>query len=446
MPDKKSVKKNLREVLALFEKKDRLAVPLATGQPMGLLSGLSERNDWERLEIFTGLLGFPYPILTAPNVFVTSGYYGPIERFLNSQGAKVDYLPADFTGFEIIERRKPSRIVATTMSEPDAEGFLTFGTHGAAVDRPFREACKDPDRIAIAEVNPQMPVVYGSHHHGDNKISVDDVDVIFESDQAQIEVPSPEATEVEKRIAENVVGLIRDGDTLQFGIGAIPDQVAARLAVEKAGDFGIHSELIADGFLKLQEAGKISNRRKGVFDGQSVFTFALGTQALYDFLDERKGRNNRQAACFPVSMVNDPHVIAKNRAMVSINSGFMVDFAGQVASEAIGLKQYSGVGGQLSFVQGAYASEGGRSILCIKSTVTIDGKTTSNIVPTLPIGSLVSTPRHYVQFIVTEYGVADLYGVPDELRAERLIVVAHPDFRAELEAKKDEMNSLYYKR
>lgn len=441
-----SNKKSLTEVLGLFKPRDRLAVPLATGQPMGLLSALSGRKDWERLEIFTGLLAFPYPILQDPKVYVTSGYYGPIERFLNEQGTHVDYLPADFTGFEIIEKKRPSRIVATTVSAPDAEGYVTFGTHGAAVDVPFRLACRDPERLAIAEVNPTMPVVYGSPALGDNKVRLDEIDAYFESDQAQLEIPAPEASDAEKKIADNVMNLIRPGDTLQFGIGGIPNHVASLLAQGPHGDFGIHSELISDGFLKLFESGKISNRKKGIYEGQSVFTFALGTQPLYDFLDERKGRNKRQAVCLPVSAVNDPHVIAQNRNLVSINSGFMTDFNGQIASEAIGLKQYSGVGGQLSFVQGAYVSEGGRSILCLKSTATVDGKKISNIVPTLPPGSVVSTPRHYVQYVVTEYGVADLYGVPDELRAEKLIAIAHPDFREELQARSEEMNKMYYKR
>jgi acyl-CoA hydrolase len=413
---------------------------------MGLLSALSNRTDWERLEIFTGLLGFPYPILQNPGVYTTSGYYGPIERFLNEQGAHVDYLPADFIGFEIIEKKRPSRVVATTVSLPDGEGYVTFGTHGAAADVPFRLACSDKDRIAIAEVNPTMPVVYGAPEHGDNKIRLDDIDVYFESEQAQIEVPPSDPTDVEKRIADNVLTLIRSGDTLQFGIGGIPNHVASLLATGPLGDFGVHSELVSDGFLKLLEAGKISNRRKGIYDGRSVFTFALGTQPLYDFLDERKGRNKRQAVCLPVSVVNDPHVIARNRNLVSVNSGFMADFNGQIASEAIGLKQYSGVGGQLSFVQGAYASNGGRSVLCIKSTAVVDGTTISNIVPTLPPGSIVSTPRHYVQYVVTEYGVADLYGVPDEQRAERLIAIAHPDFRNELRKNSEDINSRYYKK
>ncbi len=439
-------KKDISEILKLFRPTDQLAVPLATGQPMTLLNALSQRTDWEDLHIFTGLLIFPYPILMAPHVSVTSGYYGPIERTLNDQEGVIDYLPADFSGFEFFAKKKPFRVVATTLSPPDADGYLTFGTHGAAIYNPFIEACRDPHRIAIAEVNTTMPVVYGHPNYGDNKIHISELNYYFESDQTQVEVPEIVANAVEEKIADHVLSLMTEGATLQFGIGAVPNVVAERLAQGKFSDFGIHSELVSDGFLKLWEAGKISNRQKGIFEGQSVFTFAFGSQKLYDFLDERKGRNKRQAVCLPVTVVNDPHQIAKNKNIISINSGFMIDFAGQVSSEAIGLRQYSGVGGQLSFVQGAYAAPEGKSILCIKSTAMVQGKKVSNILPTLPQGSMVSTPRHYVQFVVTEYGIADLYGVSDEKRPEKLIQIAHPDFRAELQERYEEIKRDIYKR
>lgn len=430
--------KSLDEILALFRPEDELSVPLATGQPLALMNALATRTDWKRLHIFTGLLGFPYPILTHPNVFVTSGYYGPIERFLNNQGAHMEYLPASFSGLEIFALKKPTRVIATTLSMPDADGFCTFGTHGAAIARPFTKAAEDPNRIAIAEINPQMPVVYGSPDTGDNKIHLSKLKHFFVADQSQLEVPalgdiSPE----EKKIAENVLGLIETGATLQLGIGRMPDYVASQLAMGNKGNFGIHSELISDGWLQMKEAGKIS--------GTTVFTFAFGSKKLYDFLDERNGKNRRSAICLPVGIVNDPHFIAQNKNMTSVNSALMVDFAGQVCSEAIGLKQYSGVGGQMSFVQGAYDAENGKTILCIKSTATVDGKLVSNIVPTLPPGSLISTPRYLVQTIVTEYGIANLYGVSDEKRGELLIPLAHPQFREELAQKYAEMKSIYYK-
>ncbi len=437
--------KTLEQILSLFQPTDSLAVPLATGQPMALLNSLSGREDWKRLEIFTGLLTFPYPILSNPNVHITSGYYGPIERYLNDNGTHMEYLPANFTGFEIYALRKKQRVIATTLSPPDSDGYCTFGTHGAAVYRPFIEALKNPNQIAIAEINPQMPVVYGLPEYGDNKVLFSDLQYAFEANQAQVEVPAIETSEIEKKIAELVLGLIQSKDTLQFGIGGIPNYVADLLAKSSLSDFGIHSEMISDGFLKLWEAGKVSNRHKEIFQNQTIFTFAFGSQSLYDFLDERKGKNKRQAVCLPASIVNNPHNISQNKNSVSINSGLMIDFAGQVCSEAIGLHQYSGVGGQLQFVEGAYNAENGKSILCIKSTATVDGKMISNFNPTLTKGSIVSTPRHFTQYIVTEYGVANLFGVSDEKRAEKLIAIAHPDFRNELQKSYQEIKKDFYK-
>lgn len=436
----------IQSILTLFRPRDHLSIPLATGQPMALMNALSDRTDWERLEIFTGLLSFPYPILMNPNVYVTSGYYGPIERYLNAQGFHMNYFPSDFTGFEIYSLKKPSRVVATTLSPPDTDGYLTFGTHAAAIVKPFLAACRNPDQIAIAEINTRMPIVYGDQNQDDNKVHISELKYYFETDQTPSELPKSEPSEAESKIADFVQSLIHSGETLQFGIGAIADQVASHLAQGSMGDFGIHSELISDGFIKMLEAGKISNRHKKNFQNQSVFTFAFGSQDLYDFLDERKGKNKRQAIALPVSIVNDPHIISQNPNMTSVNSGLMIDFSGQVCSEAIGLRQYSGVGGQLSFVQGAYASPGGKSIICIKSTALVDGQKISNILATLPVGSMVSTPRHYTQYVVTEYGIADLYGVSDEERAEKLIAVAHPDFRNELGIKFEEMKRDFFKK
>lgn len=435
---------SIEDAVKLFRPDDTLHVALATGQPMALLNALSTRDDWQNLRIFCGLCVFPFPILMHPRVFITSGYYGPIERLLNDQGANMEYLPADFIGFEKYALNNPARIIATTVSEPDTQGFVTFGSHAGAIALPFREACKDKNRIAIAEINPYMPVIYGTPDSHDNKIHISEIPVVIRSDQSPAQLPETSPTDAEINIANHVAALIPEKATLQFGIGPIPDLIAKALAENSSGGFGIHSELISDGFLKMALAGKISNTAKGIFSGQSVFTFAFGSQALYDFLDERKYRNKRQAVCLPVSIVNNPAIIAQNKRFTSINSGLMIDFAGQVCSEAIGLRQYSGVGGQLNFVEGANRAPDGKSIICIKSTANVDGKTVSNIVPTLPPGSLVSTPRHYVQTIVTEHGAADLSGVADEKRADKLISIAHPDFRGILKDAYAEMKARYY--
>ncbi|MFO1518347.1 MAG: acetyl-CoA hydrolase/transferase C-terminal domain-containing protein [bacterium] len=440
-----SKKKSLDEFLTLIRPKDRLCASIAAGQPRSLLNQLSNKTDVEEIHLFTGLSAFPYPFFANPNVTVISGYYGPIDRMLNDMGANMSYMPLAFTDFELYVQSFNPRVVMTTLSGMDEEGYLSFGVDSEAAYVPFVKAARDPNCLAIAEVNPRMPVVKGLPELGDNKIHISEVSYVVESEQAVLEIPAAEATEVEKKIAENVTSLIKSGDTLQFGIGSIPNQVAALLAQSKIENLGIHSELVSDGFITLMDSGKVTNTQKGFHDGVSLFTFALGSQKLYDWLDERNGKNKGRAVAAPVSYVNNPHFIAKNKNMASINAGFIIDMSGQVCSEAIGEKQYSGVGGQLNFVEGSIHSPGGRSIMCIKSCVEVNGKRYSNIVESFPLGSIVSTPRHYVQYVVTEYGVANLYGLSDEERPYALIPIAHPEFRDQLMEQAKNRDRVNYK-
>ncbi len=432
------------QFLECLKPEDYLSTSIAAGQPRSLLSKLSEMKNAKAIKLFTGLISAPYPCLIKPEFHTVSGYYGPVERKLNDAGFNLSYQPLPFNGFERWVETFPPRVVMTTLSTMDSAGNLSFGVDAEAVYVPFVKAARDPHRLAIAEVNSTMPLVGGLPELGDNKIHVDDIDYLVESDQGLLELPESEPSEVERKIAENVAKLLRSGDTLQFGIGAIPDEVARILASTDLGDFGIHSELISNGFLTLMESGKITGARKGMHEGKSVFAFALGTRKLYDFLDERKGNNRGRVVAAPVSYVNDPSVIAKHRNMVSVNSGFMIDFSGQVSSEAIGERQYSGVGGQLNFVEGSFFSPGGRSILCVKSTVTHKGKRYSNIVDSLPPGSIVTTPRHYVQHVVTEYGSVNLFGLTDEERPAALASIAHPDYREGLFKLAKKRDKLYY--
>lgn len=437
-------KLSLDQFLEQIQPEDYLSTSIAAGQPRSLLMQLGEMKHAKSIKLFTGLLSFPYPCLIKKEFHTVSGYYGPVERKLNELGFNLSYQPLPFNGFERWVESFPPRVVMTTLSSMDASGFLSFGVDAEAAYVPFVKAARDPKRLAIAEVNSQMPIVGGLPELGDNKIHVDEVDFLVESDQSLLELPEMEPSEVERKIAENVAKLLRSGDTLQFGIGAIPDEVARILAATDLGDFGVHSELISNGFLTLVESGKISGARKGLHDGKSVFAFALGTRKLYDFLDERKGVNKGRVVCAPVSYVNDPSIIAKHRNMVSVNSGFMIDFSGQVSSESIGERQYSGVGGQLNFVEGSFFSPGGRSILCLKSSVVLKGKRYSNIVDDLPPGSIVSTPRHYVQHVVTEYGSVNLFGLTDEERPLALATIAHPEFREDLRKQAKKRDKLNY--
>ncbi len=439
-----SKKKSLEEFLSLIHTKDKLATSIAAGQPRTLLNALADREDWEDLQIFTGLSAFPYAVFTNPKIKILSGYYGPVERTMNEMGANLAYLPLAFNAFEVFAKKFDARIIMTTLSSMDEEGYLSFGVDAEAVYRPFLEAAKDPNKLAIAEVNDRMPRVKGIPELGDNKIHISEIDFVVENNQDILQIPSPALSMEEKRIAENVVKLLKSEDTLQFGIGSIPNEVARLLSLSDMQHFGIHSELISDGFVDLMESGKISNLKKGFHSGKSLFAFALGSQKLYDWLDERTGNNHGRALTVPVSYVNDPYYIAQNQNLVSINSGFQIDFSGQVCSEAIGEKQYSGVGGQLNFIQGAFHSKGGRSILCVKSIFEKGDKKFSNIVDTFSPGSIVSTPRHYVQYVVSEYGIANLYGLTDEERPYELIKIAHPDFRDELMKQAQERDQKNY--
>ncbi|MBP3319414.1 MAG: 4-hydroxybutyrate CoA-transferase, partial [Ruminiclostridium sp.] len=269
-------------------------------------------------------------------------------------------------------------------------------------------------------VNKNMPRTLG-----DSFLHVTQIGAFVELDTPVIELAPPKITDVERAIGENVAKLIKDGDTLQLGIGAIPDAVL--LFLKEKNDLGIHTEMFSDGVVELVEAGVITNKAKTLHRGQSVATFLMGTRRLYDYVD-----NNPAVAMYPVDYVNDPYVIAKNDNLVSINSCVQIDIMGQVVSTSAGLRQISGVGGQIDFVRGANMSKGGRAVMAMPST-TGKGKI-SKIVPFLDQGSAVTTSRNDVNYVVTEYGIAQLRGKSLRKRAEALIEIAHPDFRDELRA------------
>lgn len=420
--------KSAGEAAALLRVEDTLAVPLATGQPAALLTALGERQDYRSLSVFGGLLTAPYSVFSQPGVRFVSGFYGPIERMMKNAGAHIDYLPADFLGWERYAETSRPRVVASALAPMDERGYLSFGLHGGATFHAFLDAARDPERLAIGEVMRDMPQVRGLGRFGGHRIHVSQVDCLIESDRGVFELPpQPTVTEDEK-IAAFVEELVADGSTLQIGIGGIPNGVAQLLAGGRKGDFGIHTEMLVDGIMQLHRAGKVSNH-KGIFDGYSIATFAAGSRALYDWMHD-----NPEVRLLPVSQVNDPAIIRRNRNMVSINGAIAVDLSGQIMADTIGPRQYSGVGGHELFVIGAGASAGGKSIICLHSTATVEGRRVSSIVASLPLGTAVTTPRHHVQYVVTEHGVADLAMLTARERAAALLRIAHPDFREELQA------------
>jgi acetyl-CoA hydrolase len=306
------------------------------------------------------------------------------------------------------------------LSPPDEHGFCSFGVE-VGLSKSIAEASK----IIIAEVNEQMPRTLG-----DSFIHVNKLDYIIPVNYPLPEVPmGGTGDQVVEKIAGYIADLIPDGATMQMGIGAIPDAVLNFLYDKK--DLGVHTELFSDGVIDLVEAGILTNARKTLHPGKIIAGFILGNKRLYDWC-----HNNPLIEFHRTEYVNDPFVIAQNERMVAINSALEIDLTGQVCSDSIGPKLYSGVGGQLDFIYGASRSKGGGPIVALPSKA----KNFSRIVPMLKQGAGVVTTRNHVRFVVTEYGIADLYGKTIRQRARSLIKIAHPEFREDLENQAKALN------
>lgn len=307
----------------------------------------------------------------------------------------------------------PTDVALVHVSPPDEHGFCSFGIE-VGMTKPIAQAAK----IIIAEMNQRMPRTLG-----DSFIHLSKLDVVVPVDYVLPEIHMADTSETVQRIAEHVAALIPDGATLQTGIGAIPDAVLSRLQTHK--DLGIHTELFSDGIIDLISRGVITGERKTLHPGKVIAGFVMGTQRLYDFIHD-----NPVIELHPQDYVNDPFVIAQNARMVAINSAVEVDLTGQVCADSIGPRLYSGVGGQLDFIYGASRSPGGVPVIALPSTAL--GGRASRIVDMLKPGSGVTTSRNHVRFVVTEHGVADLYGKTVRARARALIAIADPRFRDEL--------------
>lgn len=341
----------------------------------------------------------------------SSLFIGARSRSYIAEG-KGDFVPVFFHRIpDFVTNTEPADVFLVTLSQPDEHGYCSYGLSCDFA----KEVGERPGTKVIGVVNPNMPRVMG-----DNFIHVNKLESIVESEEPIHEHSRPAIGEVEEKIGANIAGLVRDGDCLQLGIGAIPDAVLKFLGDKK--DLGIHSEMISDGVMDLYETGAITGKKKNIDRGRMVITFMMGTRELYDFV------NDNPAICMmPVSYVNDPFVISQNDNVVSINSALQIDLMGQVCAESIGLKQYSAVGGQMDFVRGASASKGGRSVIAFGSAT--KGGTISKIVPFLTEGAAVTTSRNDVDYIVTEHGIAHLKGKSLRERARELIKIAAPQFR-----------------
>ncbi|MDX1378076.1 MAG: acetyl-CoA hydrolase/transferase C-terminal domain-containing protein [Anaerolineales bacterium] len=346
------------------------------------------------------------------------------------QEGRADFTPVHLSEFPLLFKRGllPLDVAIIHVSLPDEHGFCSLGVEVGLTKTPAESA-----KIIIAEVNQQMPRTLG-----DSFIHVSRLNYIVPVDYPIVEMPMSEEgnSEVVEKIAGFVADLIPDGATMQLGIGAIPDAVLNYLHHKK--DLGVHSELFSDGVIDLVNAGVMTNANKTLHPGKIIAGFMLGTRKLYDWADD-----NPLIELHRTEYVNDPFVIAQNERMVAINSAIEVDLTGQVCADSIGPKLYSGVGGQLDFIYGASRSKGGVPVIALPSTTTLkDGTLVTRIAAMLKEGAGVVTSRNHVRYVVTEYGVADLYGKTIRQRASQLINIAHPEFRADLEKHAKELHYL----
>jgi acyl-CoA hydrolase len=414
------------EAAARFEASDTLGMPLATGQPAKLIEALAKRDDWFDLRVYAGLLAVPPDLFRNEHVHYLSGFFGPLERFLRDNGANISFAPSDFRGFEPLMRAVAPRVMATAASPPDDGGWCSLSLHAGAFVDELKRAGADPTRILLVETSPSFPHTLGVPPDHPHALHMDEIDILVQSDAVPFAFPDADAAETDRLIAEHARRFIADGATLQTGIGAVPSMIAKLLAEGDGGDYGVHSEMFTTGLMHLHRSGKVTNR-KGQYDGFSVATFAGGTAELYEWLD-----HNEEVRFLPVDIVNDPAVIGRNREMVTINGAIAVDIQGQVVADTIAGTQYSGIGGHEDFVSGAALKLENRSLLCLPSTVTVKDKVHSRILPVFPEATVITTPRHQVDVVVTEYGAAELRGKTIHQRGDALAAVAHPDFRDEL--------------
>jgi len=416
------------DAVARIQPVDSIGVPLGPGQPGALLHGLAGRDDYTDLTISGALLVDFYEVFSKAGVRHLSGFYGPIERILVDQGADVSFVPSGFRGFEPLLQRLQPRVMATVATPPDADGNLSLSLHAGATVAELHRAGADPDRLLVVEMNPNFPRTLGLPPEHSHSLHVDEIDVLVESDRPPFLLDDAPATDVDVAIAGHARAFITDGCTLQTGIGGVPSTVVGLLAAEPGGGYGVHSEMFTTGLMHLHRSGKVTNEKgSGEWDGLSITTFAAGTAELYEWLD-----GNEEVRFLPVDLVNSPHLITRNRKMITINGALCIDLHGQVVADTIGDKQYSGIGGHEDFVSAGGFEIEDRSLVCLPSTAQRGDTVISRIVAKLPEGWIITTPRHQLDVVVTEHGSADLRGLTVQERALALAAIAHPDFRDEL--------------
>lgn len=417
--DYKTKKCTAEEAVSVVKDNDRIYISGNAATPFELMDALEQRkNELHNVELAHVLLFGDEP-LSKPGMEGhfrhNSLFVGPADRAAVNAG-KADYIPVFlyeipslfYTGL------LPVDVAFMHLSPPDEHGFMSYGVECLA-----SKAAAESAKIVIAQVNEKMPRALG-----DSFIHASRVSKIVELSRDLPELQPIPFTDVEKKIGSNVASLVEDGSTVQLGIGGIPN--AALKAMFDRKDLGVHTEMVSDSIIDAIEAGVITGAKKTLHASKIIATFYLGTKKIYEFID-----NNPVFETHPCNYTNHPYIIGQNEKMVAINSAIEVDLTGQVCSDSIGTRIYSGFGGQLDFIRGAAQSKEGKPIIALPSTA--KGGKVTKIVSTLQVGAGVVTTRADVHYIVTEHGVANLNGKNLRQRAEALISIAHPDFRQGLE-------------
>lgn len=406
------------EAVAMIKSGDRVFIHTAAAAPQQLINAMAARyaslQDVEIISMHTEG-DAPYLRPEMKGHFRLNAMFVGANARKAVQAGEADYIPVFLSETPLLFKRGilPLDVALIQVSPPDRHGYCSLGI-SVDVSRTAVQCA----RLVLAQVNPNMP-----RTHGDALINVRQITAMVESNDPIPEREPSELSDVEKDIGRHVAGLVDDGATLQMGIGSIPDAVLAALTHHQR--LGVHTEMFSDGMIPLVKQGVITNSEKVVHPGKIVSTFCMGSRNLYDFIDD-----NPLLDMLDVSFVNDTAVILTNPRVTAINSALEVDLTGQVCADSIGTRQYSGVGGQMDFIRGASLSEGGKPIIALPS---LTGRGESRITAFLKPGAGVVTTRAHVHYVVTEYGVAYLFGKNMRQRARALIDIAHPAHRNSLE-------------
>ncbi|WP_271007347.1 acetyl-CoA hydrolase/transferase family protein [Paucibacter sp. B51] len=416
------------DALSLLRNGDFIIVPTGVGEPPTLLHALSAaRRQFHDIKLGQILAVRKYGYFdpeTVEHVRHVAFFYGAASRAGGKEGW-VDFIPSYFSEMpSLIERGQiPADVVVSMASPMDAHGYFSL-----SLGADYTMAAVKKARAVILEVNPNVPFANGAC-----TVHISQVSGLIESSEPVAEVGLPKIGPVQEAIGKYVADMIEDGSTLQIGYGGIPDAVVMQLSAKR--DLGVHTEMIGDGIMSLVESGAVTNRRKNYLPGKMVATFALGSQKLYRFMDRNPGLEMH-----PVDFTNDPYLAGQNDNLVAINATLQIDLLGQCGSESLGPTPYSGTGGQSDFVRAANRSRGGKAFIVLPSTAKDDS--ISRIVPTLSPGTHMSTSKNDINYVVSEFGVAQLRGKSAKQRALELINIAHPNFREELREAAKKINLL----